>query len=71
MVQRAAYRTIRCACMHYASKVGSFPRLASLSKTLYHTCFIREQGYKWWSYRLKLTPSVILDAKPIIYILHY
>ena len=25
MVQRAVYRTLRCACMHYTGNVDSFP----------------------------------------------
>ena len=39
-----------------------------LSKALYHTCFIRGQGCKWWSRCLKLTSSVISNVKPNIYI---
>ena len=56
----------RCACMHFAGNASSFPRFVSLSKTRYHTCFIRGEGCKWWSPRPKLTSFVISDLKPII-----
>ena len=47
-------------------------RRVPLSKALYHTCFIRKQGSNWWCYRPKLTWSVILDIKPVVYIfLHF
>ena len=46
-----------------------FPAFVSLCKTLYQTCFSRGQGCKWWSYRPKVTSSVLSDVKPINYIL--
>ena len=53
--------------MHNAGSVGSFPRLVSLSKIFSHTCFIHEQGCKWWSRLPKMTSSVISDVKPVIH----
>ena len=35
----------------------------SLSKTLYHTCFIHGQECKWWSCLLNLTSSVNSEGK--------
>ena len=50
---------------HYVA--GFEPRLVSLSKALYHICFICGQGCKWWSHRPKVTLPVIWDVKPIIH----
>ena len=46
----------------------SNPWRVSLSKVVYHTCFICGQRCKCWSRQLKLTLSVISGVKPIIYI---
>ena len=69
--QRPAYRTLCCTSVHYVGNVTSFTRLVSLSKTLYHTCFIRRQGCKWWCCWLKLTVAVIFYVKRIIYSFFY
>ena len=68
IVQRSAYWTLDCACMHNEGNAGSFPQLVSLSKTFYHACFIYGQGCKCLSRQPKLTSSVISDVKPIIYL---
>ena len=54
-------------CIALCCVVGLYSWLVPLSKGLYHTCFIRGQGCKRSSRRLKLTLSVISDVKPIIY----
>ena len=66
-------RNILCYWLEYPYIIdsGFESRLVPLCKALYHTCFIWGQRCKWWSRRPKLTPSVISDVKPIIYIFFY